>query len=372
LIELRNLTLAELQELISSLGEPSYRAKQIFEWIHKGADSFDELTNIPKGLREKLAEVSYIENIKIVEKFVSNIDETTKYLLQLKGDTSCNGNFIECVLMKYKHGYTVCISTQIGCRMGCKFCASSHTEFGRNLTAGEMLGQVLLASNEVSRATNGDVARVSNVVLMGIGEPLDNFDNVLKFFELVNSSDGINIGQRHISLSTCGLADKIRELARRNLQITLSVSLHAATDGTRSEIMPINRRFDIDELLSACREYAETTGRRISFEYALIAGVNDGREDAANLAELIKKYFSRKSVDIKSKGITKKVDINLGLVHINLIPINYVNESGYERSKDADKFRAELEKRGVTATLRRELGTDIAAACGQLRAERVE
>ncbi|MCL2839056.1 MAG: 23S rRNA (adenine(2503)-C(2))-methyltransferase RlmN [Oscillospiraceae bacterium] len=367
MIELRNLTLIELQELISSLGEPSYRAKQVFEWIHKGANSFDELTNIPKGLRERLASISYIENIKTAEKFVSNIDETTKYLLQLS-----DGNFIECVLMKYKHGYTVCISTQIGCRMGCKFCASSHTAFSRNLTAGEMLGQVLLASNEVAKATNGDVTRVSNVVLMGIGEPLDNFDNVLKFFELVNAPDGINIGQRHISLSTCGLADKIRELSKRNLQITLSVSLHAALDETRSEIMPINQRFDIDELMNACREYAETTGRRISFEYALIAGVNDGREDAMMLAELIKKYFSRNSVYIKPTDFTKKVDINLGLVHINLIPINYVNESGYERSKDAEKFRAELERRGVTATLRRELGTDIAAACGQLRAERVE
>ena len=344
MIDLRGLTLSETENLISSLGEQKYRGKQLFDRIHKGVSDFDEITNISKVLREKLAEISFLENMKISEKFVSKLDETAKYLLQLR-----DGNFVECVLMKYKHGYTVCISTQVGCKMGCKFCASSHAEFARNLTAGEMLGQVLLASREVERLTNGEVKRVSNVVLMGIGEPLDNFDNVLKFIGLVNSPDGINIGQRHISLSTCGLADKILELAKLNLQITLSVSLHATSDMVRNEIMPINRRFGLDELLQSCREFAKVTGRRISFEYALIDGINDSKEVANELARLLKRYFES------------------NLIHLNLIPINYVKEAGFSRSKRAEAFRAELERKGVTATLRRELGADIAAACGQLR-----
>ena len=346
--DLRNLTLAELEELILSLGEPKYRAKQIFSAIHKGAENLNEI-NVSQALRERLTDISYIKNTKIVEKFVSKLDETTKYLLQLE-----DGNFIECVLMRYKHGWTVCISTQIGCKMGCKFCASSHAKFERNLTAGEMLGQVLTMSREVTQRTNGATTRVSNIVLMGIGEPLDNFENVLKFLELVNSPNGINIGLRHISLSTCGIADKIRDLAARKLQITLSVSLHAATDASRSEIMPINKRFNINELLAACREYAETTGRRISFEYALINGVNDTATDAADLAKLLK---SR---------------ITPNLMHLNLIPINYVAEAGFTRSKDAESFRAELERLGITATLRRELGADISAACGQLRSAKKE
>jgi len=347
LIELRNLTLFEIETLITSFGEPKYRAKQLFDWVHKGIDNFEEITNISKGLRAKLAEISFLENMKISEKFVSKLDETTKYLLQLR-----DGNFIECVLMKYKHGYTVCISTQAGCKMGCKFCASSHAEFVRNLTAGEMLGQVLLAACEVERLTNGEGKRVSNVVLMGIGEPLDNFDNVLKFIELVNSPDGINIGQRHISLSTCGLADKILELAKLNLQITLSVSLHATSDAKRREIMPINMRFDLNKLLSACQEFVKITGRRISFEYALIDGVNDDKQTANDLVTLLKQYFKP------------------NLIHLNLISINYVKEAGFVRSARAEGFRAELERKGVTATLRRELGSDIAAACGQLRSSK--
>lgn len=333
--QLISLTLAELEQLILQLDQPRFRAKQIYEWINKGAESFDDMLNIPKSLRESLAEVSYIGAVKICEKFVSKIDETRKYLLELS-----DGNFVESVLMKYEHGYTICISTQVGCRMGCKFCASTIGGRERDLTAGELLSQVICVQKDLGK-------RISNVVMMGIGEPLDNFDNVMKFIELINAPTGLNIGQRHISLSTCGLAERIRELADKRLQITLLISLHAPDDEKRSGIMPINKKYPIEELLSACDYYIEKTGRRISFEYTLISGVNDGLDEADKLGALLKNR----------------------LCHVNLIPVNKVEETGFKKGgrEGIEAFCKRLEKCGITATIRREMGSDINAACGQLR-----
>ena len=339
-INLTDLTYDELTDLVTSWGEPKFRGKQIFEWIYKGADSFDEMTNISKALREKLKEQTCIKNIKIEEKFVSEIDETRKYLLKLD-----DGAFIESVLMKYEHGYTICVSSQVGCRMGCRFCASTLRGRERNLTPGEIVGQLLCVQKDLGQ-------RISNIVMMGIGEPLDNFENVLKFLNIVTSPQGLNIGQRHITLSSCGLADKIRELADIGMQITLSVSLHASDDETRSEIMPVNKRFQIEELLDACDYYGEKTGRRVSFEYTLISGVNDTTEAADKLAALLRGK----------------------LCHVNLIPVNKVKETGFDRSgrKRVEAFRNRLEERGITATIRREMGSDINAACGQLRNRKIE
>ncbi|MBE7031347.1 MAG: 23S rRNA (adenine(2503)-C(2))-methyltransferase RlmN [Ruminococcaceae bacterium] len=333
--ELISLNLSELEALVQKLGQPKFRGKQIYEWLYKGAESFDDMKNLPKDLRQKLSEEADIGTVKISEKFVSKIDETRKYLLQLK-----DGNYVEAVLMKYEYGYTICISTQVGCKMGCKFCASTIGGKERDLTAGELLSQIICVQKDLGQ-------RISNIVMMGIGEPLDNFDNVLKFIELVNAPGGLNIGQRHISLSTCGLVDKMRDLADRQLQITLLISLHAPNNEKRSAIMPINKKYSIEEVLSACDYYIEKTGRRISFEYTLISGVNDSVTEADELATLLCGK----------------------LCHVNLIPVNKVEETGFEKGDKAriEAFRKQLEKRGIQATVRREMGSDINAACGQLR-----
>ncbi|MBQ3573775.1 MAG: 23S rRNA (adenine(2503)-C(2))-methyltransferase RlmN [Clostridia bacterium] len=334
---LKDFTLKELEEILVGLGEPKFRAGQIFKWLYDGAESFDDMTNVPKKLRDKLGVEYSAGNLKIEQKFVSHIDETRRYLLQLD-----DGNFVECVLMKYHHGYTICVSTQVGCAMGCAFCASTRGGKIRNLTSGEIIGQLMTVQKDLGE-------RISNIVLMGMGEPLDNFDNVMSFLENVNNPIGLNIGHRHISLSTCGLCERIRELADKKLQITLSVSLHAPNDEKRSAIMPINKKYNIAELMSACRYYIEKTNRRISFEYTLIRGVNDTPEEARELLGLI-------------SGM---------LCHVNLIPVNKVAETGFSASnrEAIDRFRDILEKGGVTATVRREMGADISAACGQLRAQ---
>ncbi len=334
-INLFDLSLDEMKEFVKELGEPQFRGKQIFEWMYRGAESFEDMTNIPKSLREKLSENSFLGGMSIYEKYVSKIDETRKYLLQLS-----DGNFIETVLMKYEYGYTVCVSSQVGCKMGCKFCASTVNGWVRNLTPGEIIGQILCVQKDLGQ-------RISNVVMMGIGEPFDNFENVLKSIKLMNSSEGLMIGQRHISVSTCGLADKIRVLADMKMQITLLISLHAPNDERRSQIMPVNNKFNIDELMSACDYYIKETGRRISFEYTLISGVNDTLEEADTLAKLVKGK----------------------LCHVNLIPVNKVEESGFSKSsrERIEAFKVRLEKNGLVATVRREMGSDINAACGQLR-----
>ena len=332
---LKDFTLEELNEFLKEMGEPNFRAKQVFEWLYRGVSSFDEMSNLSKTLREKLQAAATVGNIQIAQKLVSKIDGTRKYLLKLD-----DGNFIESVLMKYKHGYTICISSQVGCRMGCAFCASTRNGRVRNLTAGEIIGQVL--------AVQGDLKeRISNIVMMGIGEPLDNYGNVLKFLENINHPNGLNIGQRHISLSTCGIVPKIKDLADRDLQITLSISLHAVTNAARTKIMPVNKKYPIETLLDACRYYIRKTNRRISFEYTLISGVNDSIADAEALAALL-------------HGM---------LCHVNLIPVNTVKETGFTKSSPAriERFRQKLEKSGIPATVRREMGADINAACGQLR-----
>lgn len=333
---LRDYTLKELEAILAEMGEPKFRAKQIFKWLYDGAKTIDDMTNISKSLREKL-KYEYSVNIpKIEQKFVSDIDETRRYLLQLD-----DGNYIESVLMKYKHGYTICISTQVGCAMGCRFCASTRNGKVRSLTAGEIIGQVLTVQQDLG-------SRISNIVLMGMGEPLDNYDNVMRFLENINDPNGINIGHRHISLSTCGLADRIYELANKELQITLSISLHAPNDEKRSVIMPVNKKYNIAALMKACRYYIEKTNRRISFEYTLISGVNDTEAEAKELLKLI-------------SGM---------LCHVNLIPVNEVKETGFKQGnrKAIERFREILENGGISATVRREMGADISAACGQLRA----
>lgn len=334
---LKSYTYNELEALVrNELGEPSFRAKQIFEWLYRGADSFDEMSNLSKSLRERLGAAYTAGNLKIEQKFVSRIDETRRYLLKLE-----DGNYIESVLMKYHHGYTICVSSQVGCAMGCRFCASTRNGKARNLSAGEIIGQVMTVQKDLGE-------RISNIVMMGIGEPLDNYDEVLKFLEIVNHPSGLNIGHRHITLSTCGLVPKIKDLADRQLQITLSVSLHAADDETRSEIMPVNRRYSISQLMDACRYYIKKTNRRISFEYTLISGVNDNSAEAEKLLKLL-------------HGM---------LCHVNLIPVNPVKETGFKQGSRAkiEEFQRILESGGISATIRREMGADISAACGQLRA----
>ncbi len=318
-----------------------FRADQIYSWLNKGVN-FDDMTNLSKQLREELSAKAFCSMPKIEKKLISKLDGTVKYLFKLY-----DGNFIESVVMHYAHGNTICISSEVGCNMGCKFCASTIGGMTRRLLPGEMLGQVVCA--------NADGASISNIVMMGIGEPLDNYDNVLKFLSLVTDDSGVNIGVRHISLSTCGLADKIRALAKEKYGITLSISLHAADDETRSSIMPINNKHNIEELLGACRDYFITTGRRISFEYTLIAGKNDSKAQANMLADLFYKYFT--------------VENRLLPVHVNLIPVNEVKENDLETSsKEAvKKFADTLLKRKINATVRRKLGADINASCGQLR-----
>ena len=335
MIDLKDLSFNELGKLLEDIGEPKFRIKQIFAWLSRGVTSFDEMTDISKKTREKLSEVSYISKLRIREKFVSKIDKTTKYLFELD-----DGNCIESVVMYYKHGISICISSQVGCRMGCAFCASTIGGLYRSLTAGEILNQVIFAQKDIGE-------RISNIFMMGIGEPLDNYDNVVKFLHNVNNEHGLNIGYRHISLSTCGVVDRIYDLAKEKFPITLSVSLHAPNDTIRDSIMPINHKYNIDELIKACRDYIDTTTRRISFEYSLISGVNDSKENAKELAKLL-------------KGM---------LCHVNLIPVNKVKERGFEKGTKAqiEMFMNTLISLGINATVRRELGSDISASCGQLR-----
>ena len=333
--DLKSMTLAEMQEAFAALGEPKFRAKQVFTWLHRGATSFEEMTNLSKLLREKLDGIYFITAPQVARRQDSKLDGTIKYLWRL-GD----GNCVESVVMQYHHGNTVCISSEVGCPMGCKFCASTLGGLVRRLTPAELLDQVLF-----SQLDSG--LPISNIVLMGIGEPLDNFDAVMRFLELVNSPEGLNIGMRHISLSTCGLVDKIERLAERDLQLTLSVSLHSPDNESRSKIMPVNRRWPVEQLLQACRDYFEKTGRRVSFEYTMIDGVSDSPEQAELLAE-------------KLQGMQ---------AHVNMIPLNNVAESGLRCSSRAAiaRFQKILESHGVTATVRRTLGSDIDASCGQLR-----
>ena len=335
MINLNDLTFEDLQKAIIDIGEPKFRALQIYKWFSRGVTKLDEMTDISSKTKEKIKENYTIANVNIMQRFDSKLDETKKYLMELD-----DGNIIETVAMTYKHGITVCISTQVGCNMGCKFCASTLGGKERNLTAGEILGQVATVQRDLG-------TRISNIVLMGIGEPLDNYENVVIFLKNVNNEKGMCIGYRHISLSTCGLVDKIRLLAEENIPITLSVSLHASDDETRDKIMPVNKKFKVDELISACRDYQSVTGRRISFEYILINELNDTREHADRLIKLTKGMLS----------------------HINLIPANFVKESGFIKSgpKRVVAFRERLESSGIVTTVRRELGSDISASCGQLR-----
>lgn len=332
---LLDLSPEELQKLLADMGKEKFRAKQIFQWLHKGVKDMEQMTNLSKDLREQLKETTFISALDIRHKLVSRIDGTIKYLFGLQ-----DGNVIESVLMEYKHGFTACISSQVGCRMGCSFCASTGAGFMRNLTAGEILDQIITIENDTGK-------RVGNIVIMGIGEPLDNYDNIVKFLRLVNHKDGLNIGFRHISISTCGLVPQILKLAEENMPVTLSISLHAPNNDIRGQLMPINRSYSIDKILEACKIYTEVTKRRITFEYALISGVNDSVEHAQELAKRI-------------RGM---------LCHVNLIPVNAVKGNTYTRSsrKQIDLFQATLERAGIEATVRRELGSDIEAACGQLR-----
>ena len=334
-MNLKSLTLTELTALLKEQGEPGFRAKQVYIWLHKGVRSYEEMTNLPQSLRNRLQEQYPICPPQVARKQVSKLDGTTKYLWELS-----DGNCVESVLMRYHHGNTVCISTEVGCLMGCAFCASTHGGLVRRLEPFEMLDQVLFTQIDSGLP-------VSNIVLMGIGEPLDNYDNVMRFLELVNSPEGMNISMRHISLSTCGLVPKIDQLAQKKLQLTLSVSLHAPNDAIRNTIMPVNKAYPIDELIVACRRYYEATSRRISFEYAMINGVNDRPEDAKELLR-------------RMKGLP---------AHFNLIPLNHVEESPLKPStrQAVARFQQLLEEGGITATVRRTLGSDIDASCGQLR-----
>lgn len=334
--DLRSMTPEELQKEMESIGEAKFRAKQIFRWLHvKYAENFEEMTDLSENLRNKLNDNYIIGGVKIVRKLVSKEDNTTKYLFELE-----NNYIIESVFMQYSYGNTVCISTQAGCRMGCTFCASTLDGVEKSLTPAEMLAQIYAIEKDKGE-------KVSGVVLMGSGEPLDNYENVLKFIKLINYKDGKNMGQRHITLSTCGLIDKMYELADEQLQITLAVSLHAPNDEIRNRIMPISRAYPMEKLLEACRHYAEKTKRRITFEYALIKGVNDSAENARELASRL-------------KGL---------LCHVNLIPVNDVKERNYVRSTNESikKFEEILVSRNIETTVRRKLGSDIDAACGQLR-----
>ena len=334
-MNLKSLTQPELADILKQLGQPAFRAGQVFTWLHKGVRSYDEMTNLPKALRQTLAEHYPLFVPKVVRKQESQKDGTIKYLWQLS-----DGNCVETVLMRYRYGNTVCISTEVGCRMGCAFCASTIGGLVRRLEPFEMLDEVLFTQIDSGLP-------ISHIVLMGIGEPLDNFDNVMRFLELVNHPDGMNISMRHISLSTCGLVPKIDELAARKLQISLAISLHGPNNELRSKVMPVNKAYPIEELLAACRRYYDATGRRIHFEYAMIDGVNDTPECAKELLRRLK---------------------GLG-AHVNLIPLNHVEESPLKPSTRADvaAFQKLLEDGGIPATVRRTLGGDIDASCGQLR-----
>lgn len=337
---IKDFNLEDLKIEVEKLGEKKFRAEQIFKWLFfEKVRDFDEMTNISKELREKLKQEFYIPNFKIADKKVSK-DGTIKFLFELS-----DKNAIESVLMKYKHGYSVCVTCQVGCKMGCKFCASTGIAFIRDLTPGEIVEQIIEIERQIGE-------RVSNVVFMGIGEPMDNFENVVKTIEILNNQKGMNIGARHMSVSTSGVVPKIYEYADRNIQCTLSISLHSADNETRSKMMPVNKAYSIEMLMAACKYYMEKTNRRISFEYALSKDKNDNLEDAKKLVNLLKTQIGY-----------------VHLIHVNLIPINKIDNGDYEQSDMSNiiKFRDYLNSKGITATIRRELGSDISAACGQLR-----
>lgn len=334
--DIKSLDLEKLTSYMVSIGEKPFRAKQLYEWMHKKlASDYDEMTNLPKSLKEKLLQSAAFTSLVVVEEKISKIDGTRKYLFGLS-----DGNIIESVLMKYNHGNSVCISSQVGCRMGCRFCASTLDGLERNLTASEMLDQIY----RIQKATG---ERVSNVVVMGSGEPMDNYDNLIDFIHLLTDENGLNISQRNITVSTCGIVPGIRKLAEENLQITLALSLHAPNDEVRKSLMPIANRYSLTEVLPACQEYFEKTGRRLTFEYSLVSGVNDNLKEAAALSTLLKGVHG----------------------HVNLIPVNPIKERDYVQSdkKAILDFKNYLEKNGINVTIRREMGRDINGACGQLR-----
>lgn len=339
--DLKSMNLAEMTEFIVSIGEKSFRAKQVYQWIHeKQADSFDEMTNISKKMRELLADAGYLTTLKKEEVQISKLDGTRKYLFQLE-----DGNVIESVLMRYKHGNSVCISSQVGCRMGCRFCASTLDGLVRGLRPAEMLDQIYQIGKDIGE-------RISNVVVMGTGEPMDNFDNLLRFIELLTDENGLHISQRNLTVSTCGIVPRMRELADKKLQITLALSLHASNQEKRLSLMPVANKYDIHEVVDACRYYFDQTGRRVTFEYSLVGGVNDTDQDAEELCRLV-------------KGMN---------CHINLIPVNPIKERDYVQSnaKVIAAFKNKLEKNGLAVTVRREMGRDIDGACGQLRKSYVD
>lgn len=338
--DIRSLYLDELEQIMSEMGEPRFRAGQIFSWLQAGVENFDEMTDIPAKLRVKLKESYYIVTVNIKKRLESDIDDTVKYLYEMH-----DGELVESVLMKYNHGYSVCISTQVGCRMGCSFCASGLNGLKRDLSASEMLAQITAAQKDYG-------IRISNVVLMGMGEPMDNLDNVIRFLKLVSHEKGLNIGLRHISVSTSGVVTGIYRLLEEKMPITLSISLHAPNDEIRSSMMRVNKKWNIAELLKACKDYIKATGRRISFEYAVVSGVNDSNENAHELARLL-------------KGM---------LCHVNLIPVNPVKENSYKKPDRAriEHFCKLLNSLGINTTIRRTLGSDIDASCGQLRGKALE
>lgn len=334
--DIKSLDYEDLQQFMAALGEKPFRAKQLYQWMHeKLAADLDEMTNLSKGLRKKLKETCTYTSLEVVERLVSDIDGTEKYLFRLS-----DGNVIESVLMRYHHGNSVCISSQVGCRMGCRFCASTLGGLTRNLMPSEMLDQIY-------RIQQVSGERVSNIVVMGTGEPLDNYDNLLKFIQLLTDEHGLHISQRNITVSTCGIVENIQRLAKEKLQITLAISLHASNQEKRKELMPIAYKYDIHEVLDATRYYFEQTGRRITFEYSLVGGINDTEEDARELSALVE-------------------DINC---HVNLIPVNPIKERSYVQSNRAviEAFKNKLEKNRINVTIRREMGRDINGACGQLR-----
>ena len=335
-IDIKSMNLDELIEFIESIGEKKFRAKQIYEWLHiKQVESFDDMSNISKDLKARLDEISYITCLKKVDVQISKIDGTRKYLFGL-----ADGNVIESVLMKYKHGNSVCISSQVGCRMGCRFCASTLDGLVRGLHPSEMIDQIYRIGKDIGE-------KISNVVVMGTGEPMDNYDNLLKFIELLTDKNGLNISQRNLTVSTCGIVTRMRQLADENLSITLALSLHASNQAKRLELMPVANAYDIHEVIDACKYYFDKTGRRVTFEYSLVGGVNDSNEDARELSQLV-------------KGMN---------CHINLIPVNPIKERDYVQSNASviAAFKNKLEKNGINVTIRREMGRDIDGACGQLR-----
>lgn len=339
-VNLLDLSIQEIQELLGKIGQEKFRAKQIFQWISKGIKDFDDMTNLSKGLREELKGITYIGNLKTRQKLVSKIDNTVKYLFELD-----DGNVIESVLMEYKHGLTVCISSQVGCKMGCAFCASTGIGFVRNLSPGEIMDQILSIQNDIGE-------KVGNIVIMGIGEPLDNYENIIKFLRLIHIPDGLNIGFRRITISTSGLIPEIMKFIKEDMPVNLSISLHAPNDEIREKIMPVNRKYSIDKLIEACKIYTEVTNRRITFEYAMISEVNDSKENAFKLGGLL-------------KGM---------LCHVNLIPVNSIESFNFNRSsrQKVEQFKSILEHQGIETTIRRELGEDINAACGQLRRSNIK